>query len=128
MAAQGTFECPLDECTISVCADVSKKWLEVATDARKVGFNGLRVDVTALKSDVVAEGFGSWVNRYVVKFAEGEVRVSGGGVRVHGGIINRHTEKYGALMDQAVQGPGLPNRLPRHVSDVDHFLNAPITS
>ena len=73
---------------MSVCANVGKKWLEVATDARKVGFDGLRIDVTALESDVVAEGFRSWVNRNVVKFAEGEVRVSGRGVRVCGGIIN----------------------------------------
>jgi hypothetical protein len=117
-----------DECTILVCTDVRKKWLEVATDAQEVGFNGLRIDVTALKSDVVAEGFGSWVNQYVVKFAEGEVQVSGRGVCVCGGIINCHSEKYGALVDQVVQGPGLLNRLPRCVSDVDHFLNAPITS
>ena len=88
MAAQGTFECPFDECTMSVCANVGKKWLEVVTDARKVGFDRLRINVTALESDVVAEGFRSWVNRYVVKFAEGEVRVSGGGVRVRSGIIN----------------------------------------
>jgi hypothetical protein len=128
MAVHGTFECLFDECTILVCTDVRKKWLEVATDAQEVGFNGLRIDVTALKSDVVAEGFGSWGNQYVVKFAEGEVQVSGRGVYVCGGIINCHSEKYGVLMDQVVQGPGLLNRLPRHVSDVDHFLNAPITS
>ena len=75
MTTQGTFKCSPDECTITVYADVWEEWFEVATDTGQIGPDRFGVDVIALESDVVAEGFDSRVNRDIVQLAECQVQI-----------------------------------------------------
>ena len=62
-----------------------------------------------LKGDIVAQGFRCWVDGECVKFTEGEVGVCGRGVGVGGGGVDSHSEKDGALIDEALCCPGQPD-------------------
>ena len=73
MMTQGTFKCSSNECTITVCADLWEEWFEVATNTGEIGLDRFRIDVIALKGDVVAESFGGRVDWYVVQLAECQV-------------------------------------------------------
>ena len=73
MMMQGTFKCSPDECTITVYADVWEEWFKVATNTGEIELDRFRIDVIALKGDVVAEGFGSRVDQDIVQLAECQV-------------------------------------------------------
>src|SRR5882762_5565115 len=101
--------------------------LEIAADAQKIRFHGLWAVMTALKSNVITEGFRGRVDRNAVHFAESKIRVGCGSICARGRAINCHTKKNGPLVNQAIHCPREPSWLPGRVSNV-HFLTAPSAS
>jgi hypothetical protein len=68
-----TLQGALDKCDGVVGTNVGKERFQAAADAGKVRFNRFRVDMSTLESDVIAVGFGCWVDRQVMEFVKGEV-------------------------------------------------------
>src|SRR5882762_4325169 len=117
-----------DKCTATIGADVREKLFEVATNARKVRFNRLGIDVAALESDVVTESFRGGVNGDVMQLAKSEIRVCRRSVCICSGVVNHHSKKDGVLINKAIHCPRQPNRLPGHMGDTNHFFTTPNAS
>ena len=84
--------------------------------------------MTALESDIIAEGFRSGVNQEVMEFAKSEIRVSCGGVCIGSCVVSSHSEKNGALINEAIHCPSVPHRLSGQGCDMNHFFATPSAS
>ena len=58
-------------------SNVGIERLELRENARQIRVDILGINVAGQKNDVKRQCVGSWVNREVVKIAEGEVRIEG---------------------------------------------------
>ena len=66
MSLTGTLQGVLDECGCAVGTNVRKERFQAAADAGEVRSDRFRVDMSALESDVIAEGFGCWVDSVMI--------------------------------------------------------------
>ena len=85
---------------------------EIVTHTSKIGCNGFKANVTALKGDIITEGFKGRVNQEMMQLAESEIRISCRGVCIGGCVVNIHSKKNGVPMNEMLHCPSKPYRLP----------------
>ena len=98
---------------------------EFVADPRKIRVNRARFNVVCHVYSVEAEGVGCWVDREVVRSAEGDVRVEGRAVSCSRGGINGTPESKRLSMFETLAAPGSSYRLPGARLGLCHNTSTP---
>ena len=94
-------------------------------DPRKIRVNQARFNVVCHVYSVEAEGVGCWVDREVMRSAEGDVRVEGRAVSHSRGGINGAPESKRSSMFKTLTAPGSSYGLPGAHLGSRHNTSAP---
>jgi hypothetical protein len=101
---------------------------KLVADAGEVGVDGFWLDMVGHEDDIEAEGVFCGIDGVVVEFAEGYVGVEHGGVVVICQSVKNTPECNRPFMDESVNRPSFPGRLPGVFGQGDHFFAAPNAS
>ena len=101
---------------------------EFVADPRKIRVNRAQFNVVCHVYSVEAEGVGCWVDREVVRSAEGDVRVEGRAVSHSRGGINDAPESKRSSMFETLVAPGSLYGLPGARLGSRHNTSAPSVS
>ena len=101
---------------------------EFVADPRKIRVNRAQFNVVCHVYSVEAEGVGCWVNREVMRSAEGDVRVEGRAVSRSRGGINGTPESKCSSMFETLAAPGSSYGLPGACRGSHHNTSAPSVS
>ena len=113
---------------LTIFLNIRVEGFKFIADPGKIRVNRAQFNVVCHVYGVEAEGVGCWVDREVVRSAEGDVRVEGRAVSCSRGGINGAPESKHSSMFETLVAPGSSYGLPGAHPGLCHNTSTPSVS